>query len=192
MSVPLCADSVPLPTQLAGVSATVNGVRAPLYYVSPGLLNIQIPYEATPNNTAVLTVNNNGLTGSLALFLGAAAPGIFSDPFVTLVPTSSAARGQTVALYLTGAGAVTPAVATGAAPDAGTLLANLPQPLQTTKVTVAGIPAPIQFMGIPSGLVGVVQINFQVPDTVPLGAQALVVTVGSTSSAPVTLNVTDH
>jgi subtilase family serine protease len=40
------AGSAPLPSGMAGVSATVNGVAAPFYYVSQGQLNLQIPYEA--------------------------------------------------------------------------------------------------------------------------------------------------
>ena len=39
------ANSTPLPLDIAGVSATVNGVSAPLYYVSPGQINVQVPYE---------------------------------------------------------------------------------------------------------------------------------------------------
>jgi uncharacterized protein (TIGR03437 family) len=57
-------------------------------------------------------------------------------------------------------------------------------------VTVGGVPATVQFSGIPSGVVGVTQINFQVPASVPVGAQQVVVTVGGVDSQPVTLNVT--
>jgi uncharacterized protein (TIGR03437 family) len=63
--------------------------------------------------------------------------------------------------------------------------------MQPTQVTVAGVPAFIQFIGITPGSVGVMQINFQIPQTAPLGAQSLVVTVGAVSSVPVTLNITD-
>jgi hypothetical protein len=39
------APTVPLPTMLTGTWATINGIAAPLYYVSDGQMNIQIPYE---------------------------------------------------------------------------------------------------------------------------------------------------
>ena len=42
------AGTIPLPQYLAGFEASVNGVTAPLYYVSPGQVNIQIPYETQP------------------------------------------------------------------------------------------------------------------------------------------------
>ena len=41
----LGATAIPLPGFLAGFQAVVNGVTAPLYYVSPDQVNVQIPYE---------------------------------------------------------------------------------------------------------------------------------------------------
>jgi uncharacterized protein (TIGR03437 family) len=49
--------------------------------------------------------------------------------------------------------------------------------VQQVGLTVAGVSAPILFAGIPPGLVGVTQINFQVPQVAP-GDQPVVVTVG--------------
>ena len=42
------ASAIPLPTFMAGAFAMVNGTPAPLYYVSPTQLNVQIPYETSP------------------------------------------------------------------------------------------------------------------------------------------------
>ena len=56
--------SAPLPTTLDNVSVTVNGIAAPLYYISPSQLNVQVPYETTSNGTATVTVRNNGQTAS--------------------------------------------------------------------------------------------------------------------------------
>ncbi|MDQ6665791.1 MAG: hypothetical protein M3Z23_15535, partial [Acidobacteriota bacterium] len=58
------------------------------------------------------------------------------------------------------------------------------------SLTVGGVPATVVFTGIPSGLVGVTQVNFQVPPGVPLGVQPVVVTVGGASSPPVNVTVT--
>jgi uncharacterized protein (TIGR03437 family) len=185
------ATSVPLPISMAGVAVTVNGVAAPLYYVSPGQLNIQIPYETAANSTVSLSINNNGQVASQTFSVAAAAPGIFFGSQTGLiVPTGTGVRGQTMTLFITGAGSVTPPVATGAAPASGTATSNLPQPAQTTTVTVAGVNAPIQFIGIPVGLVGVTQINFQVPTGIGIGTQSVVVSTGGISSPAVRLSVT--
>jgi len=185
------ASSVPLPISALGVAVLVNGVAAPLYYVSSGQLNVQIPYETMPNTTAVLSVNNNGQVTTQSFQVSAVAPGIFTTPAGALVPTPAAARGQEISFYITGPGAVSPAIATGAAPAASTALTALPEPVQPTTVTIGGATALIDFIGIPSGLVGVMQINVQVPNGISTGAQPVVVTVGTVSSAPATVTITN-
>ena len=185
------ASSVPLPLSTSGVAVLVNGIAAPLYYVAPGQLNVQIPYEATANGTSVLSVNNNGQVTTKSFQVAAAAPGIFTNSAGALVPTATAAVGQEIAFYITGAGAVLPAIPDGAAPAASTALANLPMPVQPTTVTIAGTAATIDFRGIPWALVGVTQINVQVPNGIPAGAQPVVVTVGGVASAPATITITN-
>ncbi len=185
------AGVVPLPTSMGSVAATVNGVAAPLFYISPGQLNIQLPYETTPNSTAVLYINNDGQTTSRSFTVAAAAPGIITNPNGAPVPNTSAAPGQIVSLYITGAGALSPPLATGAAPAPGTPISDLPQPTQSVSVTVGGVPAPIEFIGVPSGLIGMVQINYQVPSGIATGAQPVVVTVGGVASPSATLTVTN-
>jgi len=183
------ASSVPLPISTLGVAALVNGIAAPLYYVSPTQLNVQIPYEVSPNGTGVLSVNNNGQVTTQSFQLTVAAPGIFTDTTGALVPTATASAGQEIAFYITGAGAVSPAIATGAAPASSTALANLPKPVQPTTVTIGGALATIDFIGIPPGLVGVTQINVQVPGGLAVGAQSVVVTVDGIASAPATVRI---
>jgi uncharacterized protein (TIGR03437 family) len=185
------ASSVPLPLSTGGVAVLVNGAAAPLYYVGSGQLNVQIPYETTANSSAVLSVNNNGQVTTQSFQVAAAAPGIFTDSTGALVPTAAATRGQEIAFYIDGAGAVSPAIPTGAAPAASTALADLPKPVQPTSVTIGGATANIDFIGIPSGLAGVTQINVQVPTGISTGAQAVVVTVGGIASAAATITITN-
>jgi uncharacterized protein (TIGR03437 family) len=185
------AASVPLPITMAGVAVTINGQAAPLYYISPGQLNIQIPYETAAGATATVTINNNGQVASQSFLMAAVAPGIFTDANSAPVPNISAGRGQIVTLFITGAGAVTPSISTGSAPPAATAISDLPAPVQTAKVTVGGVLASIQFIGIPSGLVGVTQINYQVPGGIGLGPQPVVVAIGGVLSAPANLTVTN-
>jgi uncharacterized protein (TIGR03437 family) len=185
------ASSVPLPVSTVGVAATVNNVAAPLYYVSPGQLNIQIPYETAVNQPATLRINNNGLIATYQLNMVPASPGIFTDSSGGIVPIATGNRGSIVSLYLTGAGAVSPEVATGAAPGFGTPIADLPKPSLSVVVAVGGVPAAIEFIGIPAGLVGVTQINFYVPSSITDGTQPVVVTVNGQSSAAASLSVTN-
>ncbi|HWC97142.1 MAG TPA: protease pro-enzyme activation domain-containing protein [Candidatus Sulfopaludibacter sp.] len=180
--------TVPLPQYLAGFEAWVNGVPAPLYYVSPNQVNIQIPYETQPGK-ATLTVGNPYNNVDSFFQVNAAAPGIFTAADGSLVPFSTATRGQTITLYLTGDGQVSPSLSTGSAPSANTPLTRLPKPQQAASITVGGVAAPITFIGIPPGYVGVTQVNFTIPAGTPSGVQAVIVTIGSASSSQAKLTV---
>jgi uncharacterized protein (TIGR03437 family) len=182
------AAGIPLPLTLAGVSATVNGIPAPLYYISPGLLNIQIPYE-TSAGPAVLGVNNNGQVASFVFNVTASAPGIFTGAHSALVPFATAKSGDTLPLYLTGAGDVSPAVATGASPFFATPVNLLPAPRLPITLAIGGIDAQIAFAGIPPGVAGITQVNFVVPRSTPPGLQPVVISVGGLHSATAFLTV---
>jgi uncharacterized protein (TIGR03437 family) len=171
---------LPLALSLGGVSATVNGITAPLYSIAPDTLAIQIPYE-TGLGAAVLGINNNGLIASYLFSVQAAAPAFFTTSGGSLIPNASARQGQTITAFVTGEGDVTPFLATGASPAAGSPAKFLPQPILKYVVSVGGVLAPITFIGVVPGLVGVTQINFVVPLTAPEGAQPL--SIGTTAMA---------
>ena len=166
--------TAPFPTTVGGVSVTIDGVPAPISYISPTQLNIQIPYE-TGAGTAVLGVDNNQAVASFLFNVSPAAPGIFTGRTGALVPVSTAKVGDTVTLYMTGEGDTTVYIADGATPLKSAPLSSLPKPRLPVSVTVGGIAATIQFIGITSGLVGETQVNFTVPSGVAAGVQPVVV-----------------
>jgi uncharacterized protein (TIGR03437 family) len=183
------ASSLPLPLSMQGVSATVNGISAPIWDILPGQLNIQIPYE-TGAGPAVLGVNNNGEIASFPLLVSPSAPGAWPAFQTTLgAVVDTAKQGTILVTYITGEGDVTPPLANGATPLLGTPITSLPKPTLPLTVTVGGVPATVLFAGIPSGLTGVTQIDFTVPANAPLGTQPVVVSVGGVPAAAVNLTV---
>jgi len=180
------AGTIPLPQFLQGFEAEVGSVTAPLYYVAPDQVNLQIPYE-TPLGLQTLTVGNPYVNVSVNIRVVAAAPGIFVDNGFIFPPFNTAGQGKETALYITGAGLLSPSVGTG---DAPTTLTNAPKPILPVTVTVANQNAMVNFVGTTPGLVGVVQVNFTVPADVPTGVQPVVVTVGTAASPPANLMVT--
>jgi uncharacterized protein (TIGR03437 family) len=187
----LVAEGLPLPLTLGGVSATVNGVAAPLYYVSPGQIDVQIPYE-TGAGTAVLAVNHNGQVATFAFPVAVTAPGLYSSAVSnsTGLGVSSAPAGETLLLFMTGEGDVTPTLATGATPDPADNPDQYPKPRLPVTVTVGGVAAKVLFQAIPYGLAGVTQIDFTIPSGALLGPQQVVVTVGGVAAPGVNLTVT--
>jgi uncharacterized protein (TIGR03437 family) len=182
------ATTVPLPLYGNSTSVTIDGYAAPLWYISPTQMNVQVPWEVKPG-TVQVTVNVAGRTDTKPMQVVPVAPGIFVDGASHLVPFSTGHRLDYMILFITGQGEVSPTVPTGAGPLPGTALAQLPVPVQPVQVTIGGVTAPILFAGIPPGLVGVTQINFQIPATAPLGDQPLVVTVGDQKSPAATVTV---
>src|ERR1051326_7449199 len=72
------ADTVPLTTMLANVSVSFNGQPAPLFFVSPGQINAQIPFEVAAGGNVTVTVTRNGTpsAGEVISTLPM-APGVF-------------------------------------------------------------------------------------------------------------------
>ena len=164
----------PLPFSAGSVTATVNNLAAPLLYVSPNQVNIQIPYEVGAG-PAVLGITNNGQVAGFQFQVAPSAPGIYTDGSGNLAGNASVQPGGVATLYLNGAGDVTPTL--------GETIA----PVMPLSVTVGGVPALLQFAGLASNNIGTTQVNFYVPASLS-GVQPVVVTVGGASSPPV--NVT--
>jgi uncharacterized protein (TIGR03437 family) len=174
------ASAIPLPTTLGSVQVLVNGVAAPLIYVSPTQINFQIPYQTPTGTPLQIVVVTNGVSGpALSLTLPPAAPAIFTyqrtptstDPVIlhannTLVtPTSPAVPGEVLVIYATGVGQLNNAPATGAAAPTLPLATTVATPV----ITVGGSAASVQFSGLAPGYVGLLQINVQLPSTLPAG-----------------------
>jgi uncharacterized protein (TIGR03437 family) len=204
------ASITPLPEFMAGVQAFIcpgscapygGGYQAyilgeayglPLYYVGPNQVNVQIPYESSGATDLNIITPYNPENGVDFFFtVSTVAPGIFvtEDGTNDLNPSTTASPGQTTFLFITGEGKVSPSLDDGTSPAAGTPTSQLPKPRAAVSVTVGGINAPTTFVGIPPGLVGVTQINFNVPSNVPAGRQPVVVTVGTVATQTAYINI---
>lgn len=181
------AASVPLPLALGGSSVTINGIPAPLFTVSPGQINIQVPFEITPG-MAQVTITVGGQSDTQQVPVAAVAPGVFTIDGVRILAPGIAHRGDILTLFLTGQGPLSQTVPTGA-PPAASAVAQLPQIVEPVGITIGGVPAPVLFAGVPSGLVGIAQINFEVPRDAALGDQPLIVGVGDQQAKAVIVTI---
>jgi uncharacterized protein (TIGR03437 family) len=181
--------NVPYPTTLNGVTVSINGKLAPLYFVSSGQINAIVPYSTT-GPTATIVVQNGANSNTVTVPVAATAPGVFTadqsgsgigamrhtDATATIIDAGHpAAPGETIQIYLTGMGAVNPAVADG---TAGTIT-TLYQTISDVVVLVAGQPATVSFKGLAPGFPGLYQFNVTLPTflgstgTLPLAVQTL-------------------
>lgn len=178
---------LPLPTQFSGTSVIIGGVSAPLYFLSSGQLNIQIPAELKPNQHYEVAVSVNGayavLPGGLTVI--PSTPGVSSFPDgrliaqhsdFTLVDDARPARpGESLVMYLSGMGPTNPPVATNVQSPLSPLAQVVTQPI----VTIAGENATVLFAGLTPGGIGLYQINFTVPSTARSGDLEVVIKQGN-------------
>jgi len=183
---------LPLPATMAAASVQIDGIAAPLVYVSPQQINAQVPWEATPGS-ATLTVTHAGVAASQTVSIAAAGPAIFTlygnpqaaalnQDYAVNSQANPAAAGQAILLFGTGFGAVSPAVPTGAAASAD----SLSQVTAKVTATVGGAAAQVLFAGLAPGFAGLWQINLTLPAGIS-GAVPTIVTVAGMPSNTVTV-----
>jgi uncharacterized protein (TIGR03437 family) len=182
----------PLPLSLGGVSALINGIPAPLLFVSPTQVNLQVPWEVAPGGARISVARNGVFSGAISAPVEAAAPVVLAAAFPDGAPVSAdrpAAPGDLLAVFATGLGAVTGATATGQPAPSSPLLRTI----ETPSVTMGDVPAEVGFSALAPGLVGVYQIHVTVPESIGAGGDILLaLTAGGRTSAPVALAVRER
>jgi uncharacterized protein (TIGR03437 family) len=159
------------PTELSGVSVTIDGRLAEVYYISPTQINVQAPDDTTLGAVSVVVNNNGAFSAPATVQLQNYAPAFFLNPgtasviasvlpnYTLVSQTAPASPGDTVVLWGTGFGPASPAAAT---------------PL----VTVAGIQVPVLNSQLTAGALGLYQITIQLPASVPAGSVTVQASVG--------------
>jgi hypothetical protein len=72
------APAVPLPVILDEVSVTVNGLSAPLFYVSSAQINFQVPYETRVGAAMVqVSVTGRSISNAFQIPVASSSAGVF-------------------------------------------------------------------------------------------------------------------
>jgi uncharacterized protein (TIGR03437 family) len=184
------ASTIPLPTILLNTQVTVNGEPAPLFYVDSGQIDAQIPWDIPGNTLAnVVVKNGTALSNTAAVYIPATgAPGIsvYGNNRAVVVNQNgtlnsgadTANVGDTVVVYFTGGGPVTPA---------GKLTTGAPAPnglspiTGASSVTVNGVNAKVNYIGLTPQSIGLYQANFVVP-SLPKGTYPVMITIAGVGS----------
>jgi uncharacterized protein (TIGR03437 family) len=177
-----------LPTSLQGVSVTVNGIAAYVYYISSTQINILTPDDSAtgmvpvvvtvagqPSNSflvqknafspAFLTFDNTHIAAEHLNYSLLGPPGLF--PAATTTPATA---GETILLYGVGFGPTSPTAPTGQLVPGGEALVN------AVAMTIGGIAVTPSFAGLSAS--GLYQFNVTVPAALPSGDAAVSVTIG--------------
>lgn len=173
-------------------SVNFDQFAAPVIYASNCQINAVVPFSLpsgvpsiyapfSTSATFVSVVSGSQTIGPMELPVVAAVPGIFTltgsgtgqaavinqDGTINS-PSNPAHRGSVIAVYLTGIGALAPAIRDG---SLGPSTPPFPMPVQSVTAQIGSISAPVLFAGqAPTLVAGVSQVNIQVPSNAPTGA----------------------
>jgi len=196
------SSGLPLPQQLNGTQVLLGNQPLPILYTNPGQLNVQVPYGVPVNTQYQLTVQRgNTYSVPQQLVVAQAEPGIFtsnqqgfgqgsivkSDGVTLAQPGTPAGIGETVVIYCTGLGAVTPKVAEGVPPPGDPQLSTTDN---AVTVTIGGKAATVSFAGLTPGDPGLYQINAVVPSGIVTGDAVPVVISVAGQTSPISPAVT--
>ncbi|MCS7043139.1 MAG: hypothetical protein NZR01_10130 [Bryobacteraceae bacterium] len=164
----------PYPAALDEACVQLNGQALPLVRVAQNEILALIPYDAPPSGSLVVK-SYGGASASYRLPMALAAPAIFrsgtAGPLTGLATIVRAENGELVtfsnpvqpedvlSIYLTGMGAVTPAVEAGAPVPADPPARVMLQP----QVLLGGTSLEVLFAGLEPGQAGVYRIDARVP-----------------------------
>jgi uncharacterized protein (TIGR03437 family) len=183
-----------LPTSLDGVSVSMGGKPAYVYYISPGQLNVLAPDVAagpatvtvtTPGSTTASFSTNASLYGpAFFLWPGSQAVATRQDYSYAVKPgtfagatTVAAKPGEVIILWATGFGPTMPAAPVGVSVPAG----SYPTASSPT-VTINNTPVIVYGAALASGSAGLYQIAIQVPNMLADGDWPIQVNIGGALS----------
>jgi uncharacterized protein (TIGR03437 family) len=156
----------------------VNNAPAAIYAVTPTTIDFVVPWAtAIPPaaTTATIVVKTASSTSNtVTVSVAASGPGVLTIPqngagygimqhadFTQVTTNAPAVGGETLVVYLTGLGAVTPAVADGAGSSTSS-----PSTTATPTVLIGGKTATVVYSGL-TIYPGLYQINVKMPPVPP-------------------------
>jgi uncharacterized protein (TIGR03437 family) len=198
---PVVAGGAVLPLQIDYVTVSFDvpsagiSVAAHPTYVSPGQVNIQVPWELAGQTSAQMKVTLDGdLIGNVVTVpIAPAAPAFFeynvntiaaqNASYQLITAANPAQRGQVVLLYANGLGPVANPPASGS--PAGATSTTLALPV----VSIGGQNAPVLYSGLAPYSAGEYQLNVTVPTNITPGVVNVTVTASGITSPVGTISV---
>jgi uncharacterized protein (TIGR03437 family) len=184
-----------LPTLLDGVSVSMGGKAAYIYYISPGQLNVLAP-DVPAGPVTVTVTAPGGTSASFTATASAYGPAFFPWPGNQVVATRTdysyavkagtfagattipAKPGDVLILWATGFGPTTPAPPPGVAVPSTTSYPTATLP----AVTIDSIPAVVYGAALAPGSAGLYQIAIQVPSSLSDGDWPIQASIGGALS----------
>ncbi|MFN7993619.1 MAG: hypothetical protein U0Q18_08465 [Bryobacteraceae bacterium] len=172
------AAAVPLPASISGVSVSVNGIAAPLLFVSAGQINalvpfdVQVPSDGTRVSATVSVTTPAGTSSPHAVFLTATAPALYTRDMTgqgAAIILSTGYRlldvltpGDVVIVYAAGLGQTDPPAQSDSGGASSEPYNRVPAAAMP-EVWIGDQQAEVLFAGLAPGFPGIYQLNLRLP-----------------------------
>jgi uncharacterized protein (TIGR03437 family) len=191
------------PTELGGLQVQFNGKPAPLLYVSPGQVNLQVPYDLDNSEYRLVIRRGDVVSAPAALGVGSASPAVATvsgtgsgqgqvyrilpeQAAAFATPDNPAKVGDTILVVATGLGATNPFFDEGKAVPTDNLL-NV---ASTVQILVGDVAATNVQGYLAPGQIGIYFVTATVPEGSPTGdAVNVVVRANGVDSQTVTMAI---
>jgi uncharacterized protein (TIGR03437 family) len=183
-----------LPIALDGVSVSMGGQPAYIYYITPGQLNVLAP-DISPGPVSVTVKTPSGTSAPVTATISTYGPAFFLWPGSQVVATRQdysyavkagtfsgattvpAKPGDVLILWGTGFGPTNPL-----APDGVVVPGTQSYSTSAVTVTINNLPATVYGAALASGSVGLYQVAIQVPSTLTDGDWPIQAMIGGVAS----------
>lgn len=172
------ANTIPLPTSLAGTTVTVGGQAAMLFFVDPNQVNFLIPAGAQVGRVEVVVTSGDGAVSRGQMQVQNTATGVFTQnasgvgvPAAQLIRVRNGVQTFELPYQLVNGRFITKPIDLGPPGDEVYLvlyvtgLRRVSDPVQSVKLAGAGQTLPVLFAGAQGGFAGLDQINLLLPRT---------------------------
>lgn len=191
-----------LSTTSVGFYAANGRFPGRLWLVSPGQVNVQIPWELQGQTSAQLAFSSGYTFGdAVTVPLARSTPGVFTslngaailDENNSLISAANPAKrgpSHAIQIFMNGLGPVNAQPPTGEpTPYPAQTGDGLVRTLDTPTVSIGGVPATVFFSGLTPLSVGLYQIDASLPANTPTGSQNLLVSIGGATSIATRISV---
>ncbi|HXS96965.1 MAG TPA: Ig-like domain repeat protein [Candidatus Limnocylindrales bacterium] len=204
----LTAQTLPLPTSLAGLTVTVTDsagvqLQAPLYFVSPSQINFLMPTSTAVGLATITVTNSGGATASGIVLVTKTAPGIFTANqngqgiaqavLLDVAPSGNQTRSNTAAYNAVSSSWIANAISMNTTDSYylelyGTGIRYATG--QQVTATINGQSVPVLYAGAQPQYPGLDQVDVQIPASLKgAGTVNIVLTVNGQAANTVTVTI---
>lgn len=192
---PAPAGVSPLPTTLGGVSVTIGGKPASLFYVGTTQINLLVPSDLADGTATITVTNSDATTRTGTVRIVRTEPGVFTAlSSGTGVAAALTTKDGQAYSYVSNADGSARDVEAGTREQPNYLVLfgtglRLAQ-AGTLTVTIQGVPAKVLYSGAAPGFAGLDQINLTIPpELAGLGTVEVRVRTATRSANAVTIRI---